>query len=150
MLATLALPIAVACAFAAAVGYVNYARWGNPLVFADLSRQIIALTQHPDRIARLHEYGEFNPIRLLYAFGYYFVPVWTWPDGAGGLLWSAFRDRVFDAVELPPGSLFVSEPLLIGLAAFALHPGDARGILIEAGAGVAQCSPTSPSRRSSS
>ncbi|HEX3881416.1 MAG TPA: hypothetical protein VHW66_02040 [Stellaceae bacterium] len=119
-LARLALPLAVACAFAAAVGFVNYARWGNPVVFADLSRQIIALTQHPDRIARLHAYGEFNPIRLAYAFGYYFVPVWIWPDGAGGLLWSVFRDRVFDSVELPPGSLFVSEPLLFGLAVLAL------------------------------
>lgn len=125
-LATLALPAAVACAFAAAVGFVNYARWGNPLVFADLSRQIIALTRHPDRIARLHEYGEFNPIRLIYGFGYYFVPVWILPDGAGGLLWSAFRDRVFDAVELPPGSLFVSEPLLFALAVLALVRAAAR------------------------
>jgi len=112
-------PVAILLVFAAITGAINIARWGNPLVFADLSRALI-LGHFPDRLARLHEYGEFNPIRLLYGLGYYFLPVWALPDGAGGLLWSGFRDRVFDSVELPPGSFLVSDPLLIGLAAYGL------------------------------
>lgn len=118
--ATFAVPMAVICVFAGATGIVNAERWGNPLVFADLSRQLIALTRSPDRLVRLHEYGEFNPIRLVYALGYYFVPVWALPDGAGGMPWAEFRDRVFDFVELPPGSFFVSDPLLVGLASYGI------------------------------
>lgn len=104
-------PFAILAAFAAIAGGINLARWGNPLVFADLGRALI-LDRFPDRLARLHEYGEFNPIRIPYAVGYYFVPVWV------EMLWAGFRDRVFDAVELPPGSFFVTDPLLVGLAVY--------------------------------
>src|SRR5665213_3098111 len=80
-----AVPIAILVGFAAVAGGVNLARWGNPLVFADLSRALI-LQRFPDRLARLHEYGEFNPIRLGYALGYYFLPVWALAGMGGELL----------------------------------------------------------------
>jgi hypothetical protein len=111
-----AVPAAVVCGFAVLTGLVNQQRWGNALVFVDLSRQIIAQTRFPDRLARVHEYGEFNPARVVYALGYYFLPLWALRDGAGELLWSAFQQRMFDFVELPPGSILVSSPLLLGLA----------------------------------
>jgi hypothetical protein len=117
-LAVFAIPMAILGGFVVAAGAINYARWGNPAVFVDMSRQIIAHTRFPDRLARVREYGEFNPARLLYGLGYYLAPVWILRDGAGDLLWAGFRDRMFDAVELPPGSFFVSDPLLVGLAVY--------------------------------
>ncbi len=116
----MALPLAILGGFAAIVGYVNYQRWGDPLVFVDLSRQLIALTQYPDRLARVRDYGEFNPIRLLFGLGYYFLPIWVLRDAAGELLWAQFQQRTLDIVELPPSSLLVSDPLLIGLAVYGL------------------------------
>lgn len=113
-----ASPAAVVCVFAAATGLVNQERWGNPLVFLDLTQQIIAHTRFPDRLARLREYGEFNPERIGYALQYYFFPVWVLRDGAGNLLWAGFQQRLFDLVELPPASFFVSDPLLIGLCVY--------------------------------
>ena len=35
-------------------------------------------------------------------------------------LWSAFQHRTIYSVELPPASFFLSDPLLVGLAVFAL------------------------------
>lgn len=114
------LAAAILLGFAALAALINQARWGNPFIFVDLASQIIAQTRFPDRIARLHQYGEFNPARVPYAVGYYFLPVWVLLDGSGGLLWSAFQLRLFDFVELPPGSFIVSDPLLLGLAALGL------------------------------
>jgi hypothetical protein len=114
-----AAPIAILLGFVAIAGGLNLARWGNPLVFADLSRALI-LERFPDRLARLHGYGEFNPVRFVYALGYYFAPAWALLGGAGELLWAGFRDRVFDSVELPPASFLISDPLLIGLAGYGL------------------------------
>lgn len=116
--AAYAAPILILLGFAAIAGGINLARWGHPLIFADLSRALI-LHRFPDRLARLHEYGEFNPVRVVYALGYYFVPVWALIGSTGELLWAGFRDRVFDSVELPPASFLVSDPLLIGLAGYA-------------------------------
>jgi hypothetical protein len=119
-LAKFAVPAAIVCGFAVATGLVNQERWGNPLVFVDLSRQIISQTQFPDRLTRVREYGEFNPTRIGYAFGYYFLPLWVLRDGAGELLWSSFQQRLFDFAELPPGSFLVSDPLLLGLAGWGI------------------------------
>ena len=119
-LAMYAVPAAILGGFILLTAAVNYERWGSPLVFVDLSRQVIAHTKYPDRLARVRAYGEFNPVRLLYGLGYYFAPVWMLRDGAGDMLWAAFRDRVFDSVELPPGSFFVTDPLLIGLGVCGL------------------------------
>jgi hypothetical protein len=114
-----AAPIAILLGFAAIAGGINLARWGNPLVFVDPSRALI-LQRFPDRLARLHEYGEFNPARLVYALSYYLIPVWALVGGVGELLWAGFRDRIFDSVELPPASFFVSDPLLIALSTYGL------------------------------
>ena len=108
---------AILCGFAAVAALINQQRWADPLVFVDLTRQILAQTSFPDRIARVHQYGEFNSARILYAIGYYFFPVWILHDGSGTFLWSALQHRLFDLVELPPGSFLVSDPLLVGLGA---------------------------------
>jgi hypothetical protein len=113
------LPIVILLAFAGAAAIVNQARWGNPLTFADLSRALM-LTQYPDRLARLHQYGEFNPVRLGYGLLYYFFPIWVLRDGSSQLLWSDYVQRTIDSVELPPSSFLISDPLLVGLAIYGL------------------------------
>src|SRR5665213_3042301 len=106
--------------FAVAKGFVTFERWGNPLVFADLSHSIMAMRYYPDRLLRVQEYGEFNPARLAYGLGYYFLPVWVLHDGSGQLLWSGFAQRMIDSAELPPSSFFITDPLLIGLAGYGI------------------------------
>ena len=118
-LSALVSPMLVLLAFAALTAFVNQERWGSPLVFVDLSRALI-LQHFPERLQRLRQYGEFNPIRLGFGLVYYFLPVWVWRDGSGQLLWSDFVERTIDMAELPPSSFFVSDPLIIGLAVLGL------------------------------
>lgn len=104
--------------FVVAAAAVNYGRWGNPLAFTgDIHGYSIAT---PDWLARDAQYGQFNVIRIGYAVAYYFVPLWAMQGPDGGLLWSEFQQRTIHSVELPPASFFLSDPLLIGLAGFAL------------------------------
>jgi hypothetical protein len=112
------LPIVVLLSFVAATAVVNQQRWGNPLVFAELSRQIIT-AQFPERLIRLQQFGEFNIIRLGYGLVYYFFPIWILNDGSGQLLWSDFVQRTLE-VELPPSSFLISDPLIIGLALYGV------------------------------
>jgi hypothetical protein len=118
-LLALALPLGVLLAFAAAAGLVNQQRWGNPLVFVDLTRALI-LEHFPERLTRLNDYGEFNLARLGFGLIYYFVPVWVLRDDSGQLLWGDFVRQTIDAAELPPSSFLVSDPLIIGLAAYGV------------------------------
>jgi hypothetical protein len=111
--------MAITVLFAAIAGAINIARWGDPLVFMDLNRALI-LTHFPERLARVQEYGQFNPARLLFGLGYYFAPFWVLRDGSGQLLWQAFQHRMLDAAELPPASFFTSDPFWTGLAVFGL------------------------------
>lgn len=107
----------IAGAFILITAIVNIGRWGDPLVFMPLSRALI-LSKYPERLARLHAYGAFNPLRLGYSLLYYFLPLWVLRDGGGQLWWDDFRRHLYDGVELPPSSFFVSDPLLIGLAVY--------------------------------
>ena len=116
----LLLPLAILAAFVAVAGVVNDARWGNPLMFNDPHLYLWALRHSPDRLARTGQYGQFNLARIWYGVIYYLVPLWVVPTGDGSLLWSAFQHRMIDAVELPPSSFLVSDPLLVGLALYAL------------------------------
>jgi hypothetical protein len=113
-LLALAWPVLVLAGFAAATAIVNQERWGNPLVFVDLSlsvRPILHVDQHVG-------YGNFSLVRLGYGLGYYFLPIWVLRDGSGQLLWSSFVQGAMSAVELPPSSFLLSDPLIIGLAIY--------------------------------
>lgn len=106
---------------AAAAGLINYERWGSPFSFqGGPQHYLMDLKLYPDRAAREQRYGQFNLIRLGYGLMYYFVPLWMFRGADGHLLGSAFQHRTMHAAELPPGSFFVSDPLLIGLTAYAL------------------------------
>jgi len=112
----LLLPLTVLAVFAAACGVVNYARWGNPLTFADINRLIGYQTLFPERLAVWAQHGAFNPARIGYGLMYYFFPAWALRGADGGFLFENFQRRFLESVELPPASLLLSDPLLIGLA----------------------------------
>ena len=103
--------------FAAAVGVVNYGRWGNPLEFADFTVYSLSQDVAPDRLGRLSAYGAFNWRRIGITLSYYFLPIWGLVRPDGQLLFAEAQVAMIDAIELPAGSFFVSDPLLVGLAA---------------------------------
>jgi hypothetical protein len=119
-IAPLLPPVAVAIAFVAVTAWVNFMRWGDPLVFADFSRALIN-EQYPDRMGRLQRFGAFNLARIGYGLSYYFAPFWVMRDAAGNFLWWGFEDGFGAAcTELPPSSFFVSDPILIGLCVYGM------------------------------
>jgi hypothetical protein len=118
--APLLLPILILLAFIATAGLVNAARWGNPLVFEDPRLHIRTLAVEPERLVRYLTYGNFSLVRLGYGLMYYFFPVWVLHDSAGHLLWDAWQRRVIDTIELPPSTFLLSDPLLLGLAGYAV------------------------------
>ncbi|HLY44751.1 MAG TPA: hypothetical protein VKQ73_04175 [Stellaceae bacterium] len=133
------LPLLILLAFAVATGIVNQQRWGNPFVFMDMNRSLIE-TPNPAHVAALHEYGEFNPIRLPFGLLYYFFPLWALRDGSGQLLWSGFVERTMIDVELPPSSFLLSDPLLIGLGIYgAVHLARGRAMPRRAPIALAAC-----------
>jgi hypothetical protein len=103
---------------AAITGYVNYERWGSPLVFADYHTYVLSY-RFPDRLARLQEYGLFTPVRMPFATMYYFFPLWILHQPDGQLLFQATQTRLFDSAELPPASFLLTDALLLILFGFA-------------------------------
>ena len=119
--ARLAIPMVVLAVFAGATLYVNFMRWGDPLVFMDPHRDIsYEESSNPGAIARIDTYGTFNFVRLGYGLLYYFVPLWMAHGDDGNLLFHAFRTRTIDMVELPPASFFITDPLPIVFALWML------------------------------
>lgn len=119
--------------------WINDARWGNPLTFADY-RHYLSNQKFPDRIARTAEYGLFNPARIPFGLIYYLFPIWVLRGGDGQLLLDATRSRLIDAAELPPSSFLLTDPLLLLLAGIAVvrwcragGPAARQGIAIAAG-----------------
>jgi hypothetical protein len=110
-------PCCILLAFAVMTGIVNEGRWGNPFTFADFSRYGLSLDVAPDRLGRLAAYGAFNPARIWLGLSYYFLPVWVWIRSDGHVLFAAAQATLMDAMELPPGSFFLTDPFLLGLAA---------------------------------
>jgi hypothetical protein len=103
-------------AFIVMTGIVNQGRWGNPLTFADFSHYDLAQDVYPDRLGRLVAYGTFNTDRIWLGLDYYFLPLWTWIRGDGHVLFAESQATLMDAMELPPDSFLLTDPLLLGLA----------------------------------
>ncbi len=107
----------LAC-FAIACGFVNYERWGSPLVFAPFGQQLLNV-HWPMRDLVEARYGDLNLIRIPFGIQYYFLPVWAiWSHGR--LIFDTFQENVLMMVELPPSSLLVTDPLLFLLAGWAV------------------------------
>ncbi len=98
--------------FAGAAAVVNANRWGNPLTFINLDLYV-GNPAFPERVAREHRYGEFNLLRLPFGLLYYFVPIWFFPNGSGGLIFGDFQQRLIDSAEFPPASFLLSDSLLV-------------------------------------
>ena len=78
---------------------------------------------------RYERYGRFNAIHIGYAPVYYFFLGWVLRSTDGNLLSAEFQHRTIDSVELPRSRFIITDPLLIGLAVFALFqlPGAGEG-----------------------
>jgi len=108
----LVAPIAILVVFIGIAGYVNYMRWGNPLVFADYHYYLYNI-ERPDSMPRLAHYGTFNPTRIPMGLSYYFAPILFLQTSDGSLLFEAAQIRLLDFTELPPSSFFLTDPLLL-------------------------------------
>jgi hypothetical protein len=109
------LPSLVLTAFVAVCALVNYGRWGNPLVVADLRANLLMVDA---RIAVVDQHGEFNLLRVPYSIMYYVFPFNFLFHGADGAhLFNAFRRTYYDGVEPPLSSFFGSDPATLVLAA---------------------------------
>lgn len=111
-------PLLIVAVFAALAGFVNFERWGNPMVFADY-RYYLYNQDFPDRWPRTVEYGLFNLARLPFGMIYYFLPIWVLHRSDGSLLFEATQRRLVDSAELPPGSFLLTDGLLLLLAVYA-------------------------------
>jgi hypothetical protein len=100
----------------ALTGVVNAGRWGDPFTFADFSRFDLSQDAYPDRLGRLAAYGTFNPARIWLGLSYYFLPIWIWVRADGHVLFAEAQATLMDSMELPPGSFFLTDPFLLGLA----------------------------------
>ncbi len=113
-------PVSILIVFGCATAFVNYERWGNPLVFADYHVYIENL-HHPDRLQRMANYGLFNITRIPLSLLYYVLPVWVVQNDAGDLLFNADYTRLFDFRELPPGTFLLTDTLLVGFFFYAIR-----------------------------
>lgn len=111
------------------IGWVNEARWGNPLTFADLPRQDI-LHRHPERLSQLLANGAFNVRRIPIALSYYFagLPYIFKYHGVVG----EFLRTLYDGIEGPPSSPLLTSPLWTLLAVIGVRPAFRRGPVIAA------------------
>ncbi len=126
-------PVCILVAFAVLTGIVNQGRWGNPFMFADFSRFNLSLDANPERLGHLAAYGTFNSARVWLGLSYYFAPVWIWLRADGHVLFAEAQSAMMDAMELPPGSFLLTDPLLLGLAvagAVAVRDRDRAALLI--------------------
>lgn len=111
-------PFVLAGALAAAAGLVNHGRWGNPLTVADPRLQLMNAV-FPDRLARLDKYGLFHIDRAPLLLMYYLLPLWT-VNWHGSYLWQDRINELYDGLELPPSTPFLTDPLTIALAVAGL------------------------------
>jgi hypothetical protein len=114
------LPLTILIVFAAAAGFVNFQRWGNPLVFADYHRYLGNLDE-PARMARMMQEGLFNLVRVPLSFLYYVLPLWVLPGAFWTPALQSMQLRLFDITELPPSSFLLTDALLVGFSVLAIR-----------------------------
>jgi hypothetical protein len=114
----IALPIAVLLLFAVAAGTVNFARWGNPFTFVDFRYYYWGL-RHANFLGILQNYGEINLGRMWIGGLYYATGI---PYLLKGLHpFAEFLDSRIAAIEAPPFSPFLTNPLTIFLAGIGVY-----------------------------
>lgn len=113
-------PMAILGAFAFACGAVNFGRWGNPFAFGDVTENIFYRDIYPEHLVVLNRYGRFSVVRIGYALMYYFLPLWAIIGHNHEFMFASFQRRTITAVDMPPSSFFLTDPLLILLTALFL------------------------------
>lgn len=109
-------PVGIVLLAGGLAAVVNYGRWGNPFSFGDISLQEEINQFWPARIERLQRYGLFHHERLWLGLSYYFFPIWALKRD-GRFIFQDETTRVLEGLELPPTSLFLTDPLTMVLAA---------------------------------
>jgi hypothetical protein len=115
---SITLPIAVLLLFAIAVGAVNFARWGNPFTFVDFRYYYWGL-RHANFLGILQNYGEINLGRMWIGALYYATGIPYLVKGVHPF--AEFLDSRMAAIEAPPFSPFLTNPLTIFLAATGVY-----------------------------
>jgi hypothetical protein len=115
---SITLPIAVLLLFAIAVGTVNFARWGNPFTFVDFRYYYWGL-RHADFLDILQNYGEINLGRMWIGALYYATGIPYLLKGVHPF--AEFLDSRMAAIEAPPFSPFLTNPLTIFLAGIGVY-----------------------------
>jgi hypothetical protein len=115
---SIALPIAVLLLFAIAVGAVNFARWGNPFTFVDFRYYYWGLRQ-ANFLEILQSYGEINLGRMWIGGLYYGTGIPYLLKGVHPFA-EFLRGRIA-AIEAPPFSPFLTNPLTIFLAGIGVY-----------------------------
>jgi hypothetical protein len=124
------VPLGILCALVVTAGAINYFRWENPAIFANYDLYLDN-QQFPDWLPRIKMYGAFNLHRIPFGLVYYFLPIWVLSGRHGQLLFIATQIRLFDRVEMPPSSFFLTDLLpfcFIVLLAVALWRRRAGGL----------------------
>lgn len=104
--------------FVAITGAVNYFRWGNPTAFVNYSQYCDRCSNDP---MHLFLSALFNLKRIPFGLIYYFFPVWVLHGSSGQLFMEKTQTRLFDYIELPPSSFFLTDLLpLCFIALFAI------------------------------
>lgn len=114
-----AMPLAIMLVFVALCAFINIERWGHPATFADYNLYNYNIA-FPDRLLRTRDYGLFNLERLPFGLMYFFFPLWFLREGVGQLMFEPTRNRLLDAVELPPSSFLLTDMLLVALCLYAV------------------------------
>ena len=115
---SIALPIAVLLLFAIAVGAVNFARWGNPFIFVDFRYYYWGL-RHANFLGILQNYGEINLGRMWIGGLYYATGIPYLLKGVHPF--AEFLDSRIAAIEAPPFSPFLTNPITIFLAGIGIY-----------------------------
>jgi hypothetical protein len=108
----LLIPLGIIAALVVVAGVVNYFRFENPTTFANYALYIDN-QRFPDWQPRMQTYGPFNLSRLPFGIVYYFLPVWVFSSRHGQLIFMQTQLRLFDRVEMPPSSFFLTDLLPI-------------------------------------
>jgi hypothetical protein len=113
----LIVPSLILAVFLGITGFVNFYRWGNPLTVQDIHYYLYN-SMYPDRVVRFDRHGLFDLGRLPFALLYYFFPIWVFRGADGRLLFQDPQERLFDYLELPPGTFILTDllPIVLGVA----------------------------------
>jgi hypothetical protein len=120
-------PFGTLSALLIAVATENYFRSGSPVHFAPFVRFCENCTSTPQMLFSTLANIHCIPFGLVY----YFFPVWVLHGSNGHLLFESTQMRLFEDIELPPGSFFLTDLLplcFIAFLAFALWKRRAGGL----------------------